>query len=94
MTNIVLMVLICAIIGWAVHKIMGVGNHETGLLHYAFVGGTGWGLGALLEWATRHYASTLWGTLVLWIACSCVVEYAIRCLKRWLMEQDHNHITQ
>lgn len=93
MTNIVLMILVCAVIGWAVHKIMGLGNHGGGLLHNAFIGGAGCGLGALIEWATGHYTSTLWGTIGLWIVCSCIVEYAIRCLKRRLMKRKNKHET-
>lgn len=58
MTNIILMILVCAIIGWAVHRIMGLGNHGGGLLHNAFIGGAGWAIGTLLEWAVGYKTST------------------------------------
>lgn len=86
--NLILLTLVSAVIGAAVHLIMGPGNHGVGLPHYAFIGGTGWGIGALLEWATGYRTSTFWGTIGLWIICACVAEFAVRRLKQRLMRKE------
>lgn len=88
MVDIVLALVFCAFIGWAVHKIMGRGNHGTGLLHYAFVGGCGVGIGALFEWITGLYATTIIGAILPCFIYACIVEWIIRKVKHrlWVRE--------
>ena len=71
-----------ALIGWAVHEVMGNGNHGSGLLHFTFVGGLGCGLGALLEYVTQLYTSTVIDAIVLSFICACAVELIIRKIKQ------------
>ena len=84
MFSIVLALLYFALIGWFVHRLMGHGNHGVGLLHYAFVGGAGCGVGAFVEFVTQRYTSTIAGTVGLCVICACVVEFLIRRLRHWV----------
>ena len=67
------------VIGWIVHCIMG---RDGGPLHYCFIGGTGTGVGAFLEWITNRYNTTFWGAMLLAVLSAMLVEYLMRRLKR------------
>ena len=79
--DIVAALAFCVFIGWAVHKVFGHGNHGSGLLHYAFVGGCGVGIGALVEWITGIYAMTLTSAVVSCFIFATLTEFIIRGIK-------------
>ena len=67
--TIVLALIYFWFVGWLVHRIMGA---DGGHLHNCFIGGTGVGLAALLEWVTQCYTTTIWGVILLSTLCSMV----------------------
>lgn len=84
MTDVVCAIVFAVSIGWVVHKLMGRGNHGTGLLHYGFVGDCGIGIGMLIETVTGIYASSIPVILGLCVLYSCIVEWIIRRIKHRL----------
>lgn len=85
MLDMIMALVFFTILGWIVHKIFG---KDGGLLHYAFVGGCGSGIGIILEEITGLYTSNFAGAIGLCLICACVVECIIRRLKRRFQAQD------
>lgn len=82
--NILLMIILCAVIGWFVHKLMGPGNHGTGLLHYTFIGACGYGIAVLVEQIAGYTPESPIGIIAEIVLCACVAELIIRWIKRRL----------
>lgn len=84
MIDVILALLLFTVIGWFIHKLFG---KDGGILHYAFVGSAGSGLGMLLEHITGLYTTTIAGTIGLCLICACIVEFLVRRIKHKLWEQ-------
>lgn len=83
--DIVFAFIYLALIGWVVHQLVGYGNHGTGLLHYAFVGGGGCCVAELLQRVTGIYTTGLWRTIGVSVLCAMFVEFAIRWARDYYM---------
>ena len=85
LADIILAFIYLAIIGWVVHQLMGNGNHGTGLLHYAFVGGGGCYVAERLVRVTGIYTTGLWSAIGANILCAMRVELGIRRVRDYYL---------